>query len=98
AGVVATPPTNIGILPGVTRARVLATCAAAGIAAEERRLTIQDVLAADEIFVTSAVRGVVAVTRLDGVARSAGPVTARIIEGYLAGLRQQTVGGSNDPF
>jgi branched-chain amino acid aminotransferase len=98
AGVVATPPVEIGILPGVTRARVLAACATAGIAVEERRISPQDVQAADEIFVTSAVRGVVAVTRLDGVSRAAGPVTARVIEGYLAGLRQQTVAASSDPI
>lgn len=96
AGAVATPPVEIGILPGVTRARVLAACAAAGITAAERRLPTEEVLAADEVFVTSAVRGVVPVTRLDGNPRPAGPVTRRIIDGYLAGLRQQTVATSGD--
>jgi branched-chain amino acid aminotransferase len=90
-GAVATPPVDAGILPGVTRARVLAACGAAGIAAAECRLSVQQLEAADEIFVTSAVRGVVPVTRLDGVARVAGPVTARIIDAYLAGIRPQTV-------
>lgn len=98
ADVVATPPTDIGILPGITRARVLVACAAAGIPAEERRLSPDDVHAADEIFVTSAVRGVVPVTRLDGVARTAGPVTARIARAYLAGLRRQSGNRSKDPF
>jgi branched-chain amino acid aminotransferase len=98
AGVVATPPVELGILPGVTRARVIAACATAGIAVEQRRLSTQDVYAADELFVTSAVRGVVPITRLDGVARAAGPVTARVIEGYLAGLRQQTVATTSDPI
>jgi branched-chain amino acid aminotransferase len=91
AGVVTTPPTDIGILPGVTRARVLAACAAGGIKTQERRVGVDELRGAAEIFVTSAVRGVVPVTRLDGVARVAGPVTARIVEAYLAGLRQQTV-------
>jgi branched-chain amino acid aminotransferase len=90
SGAVATPPVDIGILPGVTRARVLAACAAAGIAAEERRLSLQQLHAADEIFVTSAVRGVVPVTRLDGAARAAGPVTTRLRDLYVAGLRPQT--------
>ncbi|HEX5061170.1 MAG TPA: aminotransferase class IV [Kofleriaceae bacterium] len=97
-GAVATPPTEIGILPGVTRARVLAACAATGIKAAERRLTLAEVQGADEMFVTSAVRGVVPVTRLDGNPRAAGPVTRRIIDGYLAGLRQQTVAPSGDPI
>jgi len=95
-GAVATPPTDIGILPGVTRARVLAACAVAGIKAAERRLSPAEVQGADEVFVTSAVRGVVPVTRLDGNPRTAGPVTRRIIDGYLAGLRQQTVAPSGD--
>ena len=96
AGAVATPPVEIGILPGVTRARVLAACKAAGIAAQERRFAPEELRAAEEIFVTSAVRGVVPVTRLDGVARPAGPVTARVSEGYFALLRQQTVAESSD--
>jgi branched-chain amino acid aminotransferase len=98
AAVVATPPVEIGILPGVTRARVIAACAAAAITVEERRLSTRDVYAADEIFVTSAVRGVVPVTRLDGVALTAGPITGRVVEGYLAGLRQRTVAASSDPI
>lgn len=97
-GVVATPPTDIGILPGITRARVLAACAGAGIPFDERRLSLQEVHAADEMFVTSAVRGVVPITSLDGVPRAAGPVTARIVGAYLAGLRRQTVDRSVDPF
>lgn len=97
-GTVATPPLEIGILPGVTRGRVVAACAAAGIPLVERRLSTQDVHAANEIFVTSAVRGVVPVTRLDGEPRAAGPVTARIVEGYLAGLRKHSVVGSKDPI
>jgi len=90
-GAVATPPIDGGILPGITRARVLAACTAVGIAAREERLAPPALYAADEIFVTSAVRGVVPVTRLDGVARVAGPVTAQVRSAYLAGVRQQTV-------
>lgn len=92
SGVVSTPPVDAGILPGITRARVLAACAAIGITAREERLAPPALYAADEIFVTSAVRGVVAVTRLDGSARVAGPVTAQVRSAYLAGVRQQTVG------
>lgn len=92
AGVAITPPVELGILPGVTRARVLATCKALGIAAEQRRISLDELRAADELFVTSAVRGVVPVSRLDGEPRAAGPVTARILAGYLAGLRARSEG------
>jgi branched-chain amino acid aminotransferase len=87
-GTVVTPPPDAGILPGITRARVLAACAGLGIAAEERPLAIDELRSADELFVTSAVRGVVPVTRLDGAARAPGPVTARMIAGYVQGLRE----------
>jgi branched-chain amino acid aminotransferase len=87
AGTVTTPPVDLGILPGVTRARVLAACAAAGIPAQEQRLTVQQIVSADELFVTSAVRGVVPVTRLDGEPRVAGPITAQVRDRYLAGFR-----------
>jgi branched-chain amino acid aminotransferase len=67
AGTVVTPPA-LGILPGVTRARVLA--AARGV---ERLLSVPELRAADEIFVTSSLRGVVPVTSLDGTLRPVGP-------------------------
>ncbi|MGE5187285.1 MAG: aminotransferase class IV, partial [Acidobacteriota bacterium] len=77
SGEVVTPPLA-GVLPGVTRAHVLAVCAELGVPASERPLTVPELRGADEIFVTSALRGVVAVTRLDGVSRPAGPTTIRL--------------------
>lgn len=88
-GAVTTPLAAAGALPGITRARVLACCAAAGVAAREQRLTVGELRAADEVFVTSALRGVVAVTRLDGAPRVAGPVTARLAEAYVHAMRQR---------
>jgi len=73
AGTVVTPPAA-GILPGVTRARVLAHTH--GV---ERVLTVPELRAADEIFVTSALRGVVPVTALDGVFRDAGPTFRSLV-------------------
>lgn len=74
---VITPPLA-GILPGVTRARVLAWCAKDALSAGEETISRDALYTADELFATSAVRGVVAITRLDGQARPFGPVTARI--------------------
>ena len=76
-GEVVTPPLD-GILPGITRACVLASCGANGVVCQERTVSRDELRSADEIFVTSAVRGVVAVTRLDGEARAAGPITERL--------------------
>jgi branched-chain amino acid aminotransferase len=81
AGTVVTPPLA-GVLPGVTRARVLALAAGLGIPCEQRRLSVPELRAADEVFATSAVRGVIPVTRLDAAVRAAGPVTQRLAEAY----------------
>jgi branched-subunit amino acid aminotransferase/4-amino-4-deoxychorismate lyase len=80
---VVTPPVA-GILPGVTRARVLAWCRDNGVTAVEQTISRDDVAAADELFATSAVRGVVAITRLDGQPRAGGPITRRIADAINA--------------
>jgi branched-chain amino acid aminotransferase len=87
AGAVVTPPTDAGALPGIVRARVLALCGAAGVATEVRPIAVTELRSADEVFVTSAVRGVVPVTRLDGAARVAGPVTEQLAAAYTAAMR-----------
>jgi branched-chain amino acid aminotransferase len=80
-GALVTPELDAGILEGTTRRRLLALCAREGIAAREARVTTADLAAADELFLTSSVRGVMPVTRLDdrvlGDGR-AGPVTRRL--------------------
>ena len=78
---VVTPPLA-GILPGITRARVVTLAPAI-----ERTLTLPELRAADEIFITSSLRGVVPVTRLDGASRRAGPITRNVAEAYFHTMR-----------
>ncbi len=78
AGRVITPPLSTGALPGIVRARVLAACARLGIPAAPAAISLTDLRAADELFVTSSLRGVVPVTALDGDIRAPAPVTARL--------------------
>jgi branched-chain amino acid aminotransferase len=80
--VVTTPSVDTGALPGITRARVLAICNRLGIPTAIRHLPLRELQAADEVFVTSALRGVVSVTRLDGVSRTAGPISAQLADEY----------------
>jgi branched-chain amino acid aminotransferase len=87
AGVVATPPADGGVLPGIVRGRVLELCDRLGIATVLRTVSRRELHAADEVFVTSSLRGVVAVTSLDGESRPHGPVTARIAHAYAACMR-----------
>ena len=74
-GQVLTPQLSSGCLPGTMRARVMAR-----IAVEEQPLTAADLAAAEEVFVSSATRGVVPVVRLDGRVLAAGPVTAEVAQ------------------
>jgi branched-subunit amino acid aminotransferase/4-amino-4-deoxychorismate lyase len=75
AGEVLTPPLSSGCLPGTMRARVMAR-----IAVKELPLTAADLPAAEEIFVTSATRGVVPVVRVDGRVLPAGRVAAKVAQ------------------
>ncbi|MDB4986546.1 MAG: D-alanine aminotransferase [Myxococcaceae bacterium] len=86
-GVLYTPPLSLGILPGITRDRVLACAHESGIEARERLLHVHDVYAADELFLTSSIRLIMAVVEVDGVRIAAGgpgPVTRRIDAAYRA--------------
>jgi branched-chain amino acid aminotransferase len=89
AGRVTTPPVETGALPGITRGRVLACCAELGMPAATERVPVEVLRAADEIFVTSALRGVVGVTRLDGETRALGPMTRRLATAYSQMMRRR---------
>ena len=65
-GVLFTPVADGRILPGIARAGAIAAAAEAGIDVVERRLTRDELLAADEVFLTGSVRGVEPVRSLDG--------------------------------
>jgi len=95
-GVVYTPPLSLGILPGITRDRVLACAAAVGISAREKLLHIHDAYGADELFLTSSVRTVVAVVSVDGVQVAdgrPGPLTHRLAAEYRAEVERLEHGG-----
>jgi para-aminobenzoate synthetase/4-amino-4-deoxychorismate lyase len=66
AGVLLTPATDGRILPGITRARALEIAAASGLETREAELCRDDLLEADEVFLTGSVRGVEQVRALDG--------------------------------
>jgi para-aminobenzoate synthetase / 4-amino-4-deoxychorismate lyase len=78
-GVVVTPPTDGRILPGVARARAIEVARAAGIEVVERPLNVDELAAADEVFMTGGVRGVEPVWRCTGVGEwDSGEFTARV--------------------
>jgi branched-subunit amino acid aminotransferase/4-amino-4-deoxychorismate lyase len=65
AGAVQTPALSLGILPGIMRALVLRQCERLAIPAHETRLTLADLHAADEVFLTNAIQRVVPLARVD---------------------------------
>jgi para-aminobenzoate synthetase / 4-amino-4-deoxychorismate lyase len=78
-GVLVTPAADGRILPGVTRGRVLALAAALGIPCREEIVSFERLRAADEVFLTGAVRGIEPVRGCEGASGwAAGPVTARL--------------------
>ena len=80
-GAVSTPALAAGILKGTTRTRILALCASDALPARETRVLPQDLPSAEEVFLSSSVRGVVPVLRVDGRPVGdgrPGPVTRRV--------------------
>lgn len=78
-GALATPPVDDRILPGTARAAVLALAADLGVEAAERRLTLADLRAADDVFLTSSVRGIRPARTLAGrPLEPAGDLTERL--------------------
>jgi branched-subunit amino acid aminotransferase/4-amino-4-deoxychorismate lyase len=63
-GIVATPSLDSGCLPGVTREVVMELAARCGMPVEERPVAPGELHSADEVFLTSAVRGPVWVSRI----------------------------------
>jgi len=57
-GHVYTPPLSDGAVAGVMRRHLLTTMPAAGFRIEEKPVTIPDLLSADEVFLTNALRGI----------------------------------------
>ena len=80
---VVTPALEIGLLAGITRQRVIELAREDGIEVQEGTLTPDDVRRADEIFITSSIRGVLPIGEVDGQAVPApGPITSRIMGHY----------------
>jgi branched-subunit amino acid aminotransferase/4-amino-4-deoxychorismate lyase len=83
-GELATPPLASGILPGITRALLLAACPGLGLRAVERPIPREELAAAGEILLSNSVQEVVPVGILEGRALTAGPVGGRLREAYRA--------------
>jgi branched-chain amino acid aminotransferase len=82
-----TPPLHVGLLEGITRAKVIALAQREAIPFEERELWADDLRRASEVFLTSTLREVLPVTQVDthevGNGHP-GPLTLRVRRGFRA--------------
>jgi len=91
SGTLVTPAESAAILPGITRARVLEVARDAGMAIELRAIARAEIAQADEVFVTSSIREVVPVTKLDGQAVGSGgpgPVARELLRRFREAVRR----------
>jgi branched-chain amino acid aminotransferase len=87
AGEVLTPPLSAGILPGITREVLLELAPAAGVTMREQALRLPDLLGADEAFITSTLKELAPIARVDGRSVGSGrpgPLTACLLKAYRA--------------
>ncbi len=90
-------PHAYGILDGITRAVVLEEARAAGITVGETNIPPEALFCADEAFITSSLKAVLAVTRVNGRVVGngrPGPITRRLHELYSARVERECRGKS----
>jgi branched-subunit amino acid aminotransferase/4-amino-4-deoxychorismate lyase len=83
-GGLATPPLDGRILAGTARSATLALAAELGVATAEEPLGLADLRAAEEVFLTSSVRGIRPARSLDGVPL---PAASELLPRLSAALR-----------
>jgi branched-chain amino acid aminotransferase len=80
AGRVLTPPLSSGCLEGITRDILLEIGAGVGVRVEERVLLPDDLYSADEVFISSTNRSMIAVGEINGrkIASAPGPIVQKL--------------------
>jgi D-alanine transaminase len=82
-GVVRTAPRSRNILWGISRQLTIQCARSAGIALEETAFSVPELLAADEVFLTSTSPDVLGIVEIDGqkiAGGKPGPMTMRLLE------------------
>lgn len=92
-GELVTPPLDAGLLPGITRAFVLALAADVGVPARETACTLAHLDRASEAFLTGTTREITPVVSVDGRPIGTGrpgPITQKLLEEFRARVRVVT--------
>ena len=81
----------LGALEGITRGVVLELLSSFGLPVDTGELTWDELLGADEAFLTSSLRGVAGISRIEETALpELAPVTLRLAQAYLEHFEEQT--------
>ena len=83
-----TPPLSSDVLPGITRAWVMAMGPREGFETRERRLTVAEVADADEAFLTNSVQEIVPLVDIDGIALRRGEAARTLVARYREAVDQ----------
>lgn len=89
-GRVATPPLDSGCLEGITRDILLEIGASVGVPVEEKVLRPEDLYGAEEVFISSTNRSMVAVGEIDGhkIASAPGPIVQKLERAFAEYVRK----------
>lgn len=85
SGALSTPSLASGLLAGITRSIVFELASRLELVVRERAISPEELATADELFLTSSVRGIMPVTQLDGAVLGSGhmgPITRRLWTAY----------------
>jgi branched-chain amino acid aminotransferase len=85
-----TPPLTSGCLPGITREIVLSELNVPGITVNEKSIILEDLEAADEVFITSTTRDLLPVLAVEGLKiRSEGEARSRLQAAFSQFVQDQ---------
>ncbi|MBY7142947.1 D-amino-acid transaminase [Virgibacillus sp. NKC19-3] len=92
-GTLYTHPANNYILNGITRQKIIERCDALDMKVNEEPFTVDDMLAADEVFITATKSDIIPILQIDNhkiAAGVPGAMTLRILEEFRSLIRELT--------
>ncbi|BBP88177.1 hypothetical protein BsIDN1_17950 [Bacillus safensis] len=92
-GVIRTHPANNLILNGITRRKLLEVCEEEGCTVEETRISKEELLRAQEIFISSTTAEVIPIVEIDGEPVGEGvpgELTKRVQEGFQQKIKHES--------
>jgi len=96
-GTLITPGEESGCLPGVTRQVVMELVQALGISLVEREVRLEELLRADEAFLTNSIMELMPLAEVNGQRIGRGKVTESLMQAYKEAVVKETKKGLKPP-